>query len=191
MMKNKELRDMNGKVVLDMAMSLDGLIAAANDEDGGLHDYFFSPVGETVKVIEDGFKTTGAILMGRRSYDTGAKQDGFADNPYQVPTFVLTSKVPTALSKGAESFAFVTNGMESAIKQAKAAARDREVVVGGGAETAQRLLQAGLIDEIYIHLVPVLLGEGKRLFNSTDCKLERIYVIDAPDVTHLRYRVIK
>jgi dihydrofolate reductase len=83
-----------GKVLLDMAMSLDGFIAGPNDEDRGLHNYFFSPASGTAEVIEEGFKTTGAIITGRRSYDIGAAQDGFADNPYNVPTFVLTSERP-------------------------------------------------------------------------------------------------
>ena len=90
-----------GKVVLDMAMSLDGFIAGPKGEDGGLHNYFFSPSGATAEVIEEGFKTTGTIIMGRRAYDVGAKQDGFVDNPYQVPTFVLSSDVPKTVAKGA------------------------------------------------------------------------------------------
>jgi len=183
-----------GKVLLDMAMSLDGFIAGPNDEDGGLHNYFFSPSGATAEVIEEGFKTTGTIIMGRRAYDVGAQQDGFVDNPYQVPTFVLTSDVPKQAAKGAEAFIFVTDGIESALKQAKAAAGDKDVVIGGGAATAQQFLKAGLLDEIQIHLVLVLLGEGKRLFDhlgTEHIELESTRVIESPGVTHLRFRVGK
>ena len=183
-----------GIVLLDMAMSLDGFIAGPNNEDNGLHDYFFAPTGETAEVIEEGFRMTGAIIMGRRSYEVGAQQDGFADNPYQVPTFILVSDVPQTLSKGAEAFVFVTDGIESALAQARAAAGDRDVVIGGGAYTAQQFLQAGLVDEIQIHLVPILIGEGKRLFDQPGAKLiklESTRVMASPAATHLRFQVIK
>ena len=182
------------KVVLDMAISLDGYIAGRDDEDGGLHDYFFSPSGETANVIEEGFKTTGAIVMGKRTYETGAKQDGFVDNPYQVPTFILTHVVPPQKAKGAEDFVFVTDGVESLIRQARAAAGDKDVVVGGGAGIAQLFVSAGLVEEIQLHLVPVLLGDGKRLFeHSSDSpiRLEKVRTVDGPHVTHLRFRVVK
>jgi dihydrofolate reductase len=183
-----------GKVILDMSMSLDGFVAGPKDEDGGLHHYFFSPSAETSKIIEEGFKFTGAIIMGRRSYDIGAAQDGFANNPYQVPTFILSSKVPKKRAKGAEDFVFVSDGIESAIVQAKAVVGKRYVVVGGGAITARQFLDAGVLDEIQIHLIPVLLGQGKRLFETecgTPVELDTMRVVDGGDVTHLRYRVVK
>jgi dihydrofolate reductase len=182
------------KVVLDMAMSLDGFIAGANDEDHGLHNYFFSPSGPTREVIEEGFKTTGTIIMGRRAYEIGAAQDGFADNPYQVPTFVLTHHVPQTVSKGAEAFVFVTDGIESVLEQAKAVTGNRDIVIGGGANIAQQYLRARLLDEIQIHLVHRLLGEGVQLFDdpeSQQVELERIRVIDSSGVTHLQFRVRK
>ena len=182
------------KVILDMAMSLDGFIAGPNDEDRGLHDYFFSPAGPTIEVIEEGFKTTGTIIMGRRAYDIGAAQNGFADNPYQVPTFILTHHVPEKIATGADAFIFVTDGIESALEQGKAVAGDRDVVVGGGANIAQQYLTARLLDEIQLHLVPVLLGDGIRLFDhmgNEQIELEKTRVIDSSAVTHLRFRVIK
>jgi dihydrofolate reductase len=183
-----------GKVILDMAMSLDGFIAGPNNEDGGLHNYFFSPAGTTAGVIEESFKTTGAIIMGRHSYNLGAEQAGFEDNPYQVPTFILTHKVPERVAKGAEAFTFVTDGIESTLKQAIAAAGDRNVVIGGGANIAQQFLKAGLVDEIQLHLVPVLLGAGLRLFENLEAesiKLEFAGAIAAPDANHLSFRVVK
>ena len=181
-------------VLLDMAMSLDGFISGPNDEDQGLHNYFFSPSGPTREVIEEGFKMTGTIIMGRRAYDVGAVQDGFADNPYQVPTFVLTHRVPQKPAKGAESFVFVTDGIESALEQAKAVTDDRDIVIGGGANIAQQYLRAGLLDEVQIHLVHSLLGAGIRLFDHYDAQqieLERMKVIDGGAVTHSRYRIVK
>jgi dihydrofolate reductase len=183
-----------GKVILDMAMSLDGFVAGPHDEDGGLHNYFFSPAGDTAKVIEEGFQTTGVIVMGRRSYDIGAAQDGFVDNPYQVPTFVLTHVVPEKVAKGAEAFIFVTDGIDSLLNQAKAAAGDKNVVIGGGANIAQQFMKAGAIEEIQLHLVPVLLGEGFRLFEHIGpehIELESTNVIAASDVTHLQFRVVR
>ena len=179
-----------------MAMSLDGFIAGPNDEDHGLHDYFFAPADPTKEVIEEGFRTTGTIIMGRRSYEVGAAQAGFEDNPYQVPTFILTHQLPEKVAKGAETFVFVTGGIESALEQAKAASGDRYVVVGGGANIAQQYLNARLLDEIQIHLIPTLLGQGIRLFDhlsmeSTETELESTGVIEGSGVTHLRFRVIK
>jgi dihydrofolate reductase len=181
-------------LLLDMAMSLDGFIAGPNDEDFGLHNYFFSPSGATQDVIEEGFKTTGTIIMGKRSYEVGAAQDGFADNPYQVPTFIITHQVPEKPARGAEGFIFVMDGIESALQQARAVTGDRNIVIGGGSNLAQQYLKAGLVDEIQIHLVPILLGEGIRLFDFTGgapIQLERTRVIQGSGVTHLRFQVVK
>ncbi len=154
------------KIVLDMAVSLDGFISGPHGEDHGLHNYFFSPSGVIGEVVQEGIKNTGTIIMGRRTYEIGAAQpDGYADDPYQVPTFVLTHHVLEKVAKGAEAFIFVTDGIESALAQAKAVAGDRDVVVGGGANIAQQYLNAGLVDEIQIYLVPILLGNGLRLFD--------------------------
>lgn len=183
-----------GKVILDMAMSLDGFIAGPHGEDGGLYNWYFAPSGGSGEVIEESINTFGAILMGRRAYDVGDQQDGFVDNPYNVTNFVLTHHIPEKVAKGATLFIFVTDGIESALKQAKASAGDKDIAVGGGANTAQQFLKAGLIDEIQIHLVPVLLGAGIRLFDhlGTDqIELESTRVIESPGVTHLKFRVVK
>lgn len=181
-------------VLLDMAMSLDGFVSGPNGEDHGLHDYFFSPAGQTVEVIEEGYKTTGNIIMGKHSYEAGVEYGGFADDPYQVPTFVLTHHVPQNVPKGAESFVFVTDGIESALAQARTVTGDRDVVIGGGADTARQYLRAGLIDELQIHLVHTLLGTGIWLFdqmNVEPMQLVKTRVIDSVGVTHLRFRVAK
>jgi dihydrofolate reductase len=177
-----------------MAMSTDGFISGPNGEDHGLHNYFFSPAGPTVEVMEEGFRTTGTILMGRRAYDHGAAQDGFVDDPYQVPTFVLTHHIPEKPAKGAESFVFVTDGIESALGQARAVAGDRNIVIGGGANIAQQYLKARLVDEIQIHLVHTLMGHGIRLFDLKDVEpigLAKTRVVDSVGVTHLQFRVLK
>lgn len=185
-------------VLLDMSMSLDGFIAGPNDEPGGLHDWFFSPPGGVTdsnrEVVDESVRTTGAIVTGRRTYDQGDEVDGFVDSPYKVEHFVLTHDVPEKVAKGEMTFTFVVDGIESALEQAKAAAGDRNVAVGGGASIARQCIKAGLIDEIQIHLVPVLLGEGIRLFEhlgAEQIELERTRVIESPGVTHLGFRVVK
>jgi len=134
--------------------------------------------------------------MGRRAYEMG-DPDSYAGNyEYQVPIFVLTHRVPEKLPKedGRLTFTFVTDGIHSAIEKAKAAAGDKNVTVIGGANTVQQVIRAGLLDEIQIHLVPVLLGNGLRLFEhlgAEPIELEKTRVIESPGVTHLRFCVIK
>ena len=181
-----------GKVILDMAMSVDGFIAGPNDDDRGLHTYFFAPAPETTKLIDAGIKTTGAMIMGRRTYDLGDHFDGFADTPYKVPHFVLSHTVPTKPAKGETAFTFVADGIESALRQAKAAAGDRAVVIGGGASVAQQFLAAGLIDELQLYLIPKLLGQGVRLFEQLDdhpLELVQTALVTTPDVTHITFHI--
>lgn len=181
-----------GKVLLDMAVSLDGFVAGPGGEPNRLHDWFFSPAG--AEAVDESVSNTGAILIGRRTYDQGDEMDGFADSPYAVEHFVLTHGAPEEAAKGGMKFTFVTDGIESAIERAKAASGGRNVAVGGGARVAQQCLKAGLVDEIQVHLVPVLLGEGIRLFEhlgTEQIELERTRVVEAPGVTHLMYRIVK
>jgi dihydrofolate reductase len=182
-----------GKVLLDMAMSLDGFIAGPNNTDGGLYNWYFAPAPESASVIDELVKTIGAIIMGRHTYETGDEADGFADDPYTATRFVLTHHLPEKVAKGAETFIFVTDGIESALRQAQAAAGEKVVAIGGGADVAQQYLRAGLVDEIQIHLIPTLLGDGLRLFehhNTATIPLERTRVIESVGVTHLKYRVV-
>jgi len=181
-----------GTVILDMAMSLDGFAGGPNGEDRGLNDWFFSPAGRSGEIIQESIATTGAIVMGRRTYGVGDDGEGFSDTPYDAAHFVLTSKPPASTPKGNVSFTFVTDGIASVLEQARAAAGVRNVAIGGGPSTAQAFIEAEVLDEIQIHLIPVLLGEGIRLFGQTSRRLALapIRVIDAPDATHIRYRVV-
>ncbi|NJK81254.1 MAG: dihydrofolate reductase [Chloroflexaceae bacterium] len=181
-------------VLLDMAMSLDGYIAGPDDADGGLNDWFFDPSRHNAEVVAESLHTTGALIIGRRTYDIGAALNAFADTPYHVPHMVVSHTVPAQTATSPAPFIFVTDGIVSALTQARAAANGKDVVLGGGASIAQQYLRANLIDEIQIHLVPVLLGNGIHLFNrdsSTIQKLEGTRVIGSSGVTHLRYRVVK
>jgi dihydrofolate reductase len=210
-----------GKVIVALAMSLDGFVAGPNDGgdrplgDGGtrLFDWYFD--GDTpirayqsaaergvpvppfklsrtsAEVFEDLVDSGGAVVTGRRTYDIANAWSGNGPAP-GVPVFVVTHHVPDHPPRGESSYTFVTDGVESAIEQAKAAAGDRYVSVMG-ASVPQQCLRAGLLDEIQIHLVPVLLGGGVRLFEhfGTDSiQLDTVRVVEAPGVTHLRYRVL-
>ena len=179
------------EVLLDMAVSLDGFVAGPNDELGELHDWFFSPAG--AEAVEESVRNTGAIVIGRRTYDQGDGMDGFAQSPYTVEHFVVTHEAPDGAARGEMKFTFV-DGVQAAIEKAKEAAGERNVAVGGGASVAQQSLAAGLVDEIQVHLVPVLLGGGIRLFGGPKAGrigLEKARVVDAPGVTHITYHVLK
>jgi dihydrofolate reductase len=139
------------------------------------------------------FSTTGAILTGGRTYDIVNGWE--SSHPiHDVPVFVLSKDVPEKVPKGKSTLTFVTDGIISVVKQAKAAAGAKNVYVLGGANTAQQCLGSGLLDEMQIHLVPVLLGDGARLFDHIgigQIELVKTRAIDSPGVSHLRFRVIK
>jgi dihydrofolate reductase len=180
-----------GKVFLDMAMSLDGFIAGPNGEDGGLHDWYFAPSGNATLILEELVQDIGAMVLGRRVF--GEQPDGF-DTPYKVPHFVLTHRARQGVERDGATFTFVTDGIESALGRAKAAAGDRDVCVAGGANVAGQFLRAGLLDEVQLHLAPVLFGGGLRLFDqlgARQIKLERTRVLESPGATHLKFRVVK
>ena len=156
------------------------------------------------ELLEESMAGTGATLMGRRMFSGGAgpweedpNADGWwgADPPFRMPVFVLTHHARETVTKqGGTSFTFVTDGIESALEEARAAAEERDVAVAGGANVAQQYLNAGLLDELQIHVAPLLLGGGVRLFDNVDAervRLEGTKAIESPAVTHLRYRVVK
>ncbi len=177
------------KVFLDMAMSLDGFVSGPNNEDSGLHDWYFAPVGNAAVVIDELLQGIGAMILGKRVY--GDVPEGW-DTPYKVPHFVITHTARKAVARDGMAFHFVTDGIESALAQAKAAAGEKAICVAGGASTAQQFLQAGLIDEIQLHLVSKLLGGGLRLFDNLETmNLARMRVLESPGVTHLQFRVVK
>jgi dihydrofolate reductase len=201
-----------GRVTSNISMSLDGFIAGANDRpgngmgDGGerLHDWVTKldtwrqshglEGGETnadSEMVEDTASRAGAIVLGKRMYDNA---EGWGDSPpVHKPVFVLTHHASEPLHKdGGTTYTFVSDGIERAIELAQAACGDKDVAIIGGASVIQQSMRAGLLEELQIHLVPILLGQGVRLFDEIDfsqVKLERTHVIDSPDVTHLTYRV--
>ena len=151
--------------------------------------------------VRETFDSIGAFVMGRGMYsggegpwDADPNADGWwgDDPPFRAPVFVLTHHArERATKEGGTSFTFVTDGVESAIRQAREAAGEKNVGVAGGADAVQQALRAGLVDELRLHLAPVLLGSGTRLFKGlVDVELGRTEVVGSPAVTHLTYRVV-
>jgi dihydrofolate reductase len=155
------------------------------------------------ELLEETLRNTGATVMGRRMFSGGSgpwEDDPNADGwwgdepPFRHPVFVLTHHPRDPETKqGGTTFTFVTDGVESALERARDAAGDKDVAIAGGADAIQQFLGAGLVDEFQIHVAPILLGRGTRLFEDApaDLKVETVGVIETPRVTHLRYRVVK
>ena len=187
--------------VLYMSMSLDGYIAGPNDEPGNpggdgfgrLHDWYgdsqpsgAGPSKASVEFLGE-MNATGAVLAGRRTVE---QVDHYNGHHHGVPIFVPSHRPPGPSVANYPLVTYVSDGIESAMAQAKAAAGDRNVVVHG-AYTAQRALEAGVLDELQIHQIPVLLGQGLRMFDvlPSPVELDVVRVIDTPQATHIRYRV--
>ena len=178
-------------VLLDMAISLDGHIGRRDGSDPGLYDWYFDPSDVSKPVVDELVETTGAIVLGRGAFGHGDDAQGWDDTPYAVKHFVVTHRPPPARLEGPVDFVFVTEGVAAAIELAREAAGDRYVTVGGGGDIARQGLAAGLVDEIQLHVVPVVLGAGVPLFAGfeTELRLTKTRVVDGPVVTHLRYEV--
>jgi dihydrofolate reductase len=209
------------KLRFQISMSLDGFIAGPNQSEenplgeGGeqLHEWVIAleawrkPHGReggeanaSTEVVEQSLENLGATVMGRNMFGGDGPWgddpwDGWwgDDPPFHTPVFVVTHHAREPLAKeGGTTFTFVTDGVESALEQARDAAGGKDVALGGGASVAQQYLKAGLIDEMQIHVVPILLGDGARLFDNlegADVALEITCAVEAPGVTHITYRV--
>lgn len=181
------------KVVGGMTLSLDGF---ASDAHGDLSRLYpdLAALGQS-EMLQEEIRTTGAVVMGRHSYAMG-DPDSFADSyEYQAPIFVLTHHIPQHKPKTNDKLTvtFVTDGIEAAVAQAKAAAGDKNVVLIG-ASINQQCLNAGLCDELHIGIMPVVLGAGLRLFEQIDAAtiaLEKIRVFESADRTDIWFRVVK
>jgi dihydrofolate reductase len=187
-----------------MSMSLDGFIAGPNDGPGNpggdgfmrLHEWYgFASTpsndggsGWGSHFMQEGY-ATGAVLAGRRTVE---QVDHWGGNHHGVPIFVPSHRAPAAAALKYPLVTYVNEGIVAAMARAKAAAKGKDVMVHG-AYTAQRALEAGVLDELQIHQIPVLLGAGRRMFDIllARIELEIVRVIDTPEATHIRYRVIK
>ena len=208
-------------VTSHLSISLDGFAAGPNQSvqnplgEGGerLHEWAFATQtwraqhglegGERnvdAEVVEEVVRGVGAYIMGRKMFGGGdgpwdESWTGWwgEDPPFHAPVFVLTHHERDPLPmQGGTTFTFVTDGIESALEQARAAAGDRDVSIAGGASAVQQYLAAGLLDELYLHVVPVILGAGEGLLeNVGDPALEPVKAIHSPGVTHVKYRVVR
>ena len=207
-------------ITCQISISLDGFVAGPNQSadhpigEGGmrLHQWAFATRGWRAQqgleggesnddsgVIDDLLRDVGAYIMGRKMFGGG---DGpwdetwtgwwGEDPPFHAPVFVLTHHAREPLvMKGGTSFTFITGGPGSALEQARSAAGGKRIAIAGGASVARQFLAAGMLDELYLHVVPVVLGAGERLLeNVGDPTLEPVTVVASPAVTHIKYRVI-
>jgi dihydrofolate reductase len=209
------------KLRFEIAISADGYVAGPNQSgehplgEGGeqLHEWVVKldawrqahgreggEVNPSSEIVEEAMSGVGAVIMGRNMFGGGPGPWGEEPwrgwwgevPPFHVPTFVLTHHEREPLEmEGGTTFHFVTEGVGSALSQARAAAAEQDVRLGGGASAAQQFLAAGLIDELQLNVVPLLLGAGERLFENVGAELdlEQERVVHTPEVTHIRYRV--
>lgn len=206
-------------VTCHISISLDGFVAGPNQSvenpigEGGmrLHQWVFETASwrrqqgleggahsVDSEIADEVVRNVGAYIMGRNMFGGGSGQwdetwtGWWGDEPpYHAPVFVLThhSREPLPM-QGGTTFTFVTEGVDSALEQARAAAGDGDVAIAGGASTVQQYLAAGLLDELYLHIVPIILGAGERLLEDVgDPILEPVKVIASPAVTHVKYRI--
>ncbi len=189
-----------GNVYVNITMSLDGFVAGPNISEanplgeGGerLHDWMFKDRTEADNAIAEEMNArAGAIILGRRTYADAIDGAWGGVTPFQAPAFVLATNAPV---KVADGFTFVTDGIESALKQARTTAGEKDIWLMGGANVIQQYIKAGLVDEIQISIAPVLFVKGTRLFEhiGTDSvELQSNRVIQTPQATHIRYNIIK
>ena len=189
------------KVIFDISVSLDGYMTASGRRpaepmgDGGLRlvQWAFGDDERDRAILTDGIASIGAVIAGRRTYDDSLPWwgPGGPTGEARLPVFVVTHSVPDdAPADGV--YVFVTDGIESALEQARAAAGDKDVTVMGGAQTGQQFIAAGLVDELSLHVVPVLFGAGTRMFENLGdghITLEPLATIQTTQATHLRLRI--
>jgi dihydrofolate reductase len=190
-----------GTVYLEMSMSLDGFITGPNvgvgngmgDDGDRLHDWKFGAKTETdAAIVDEIYESTGAVLIGKRMFDVGFEPWGDPP-PFGMPVFVVTHEEREPLPmQGGTTYTLVTEGIEAALELARAAAGDKNVGIWGGANIFREYLRAGLLDEMQIHLIPILLGDGIRLFEDLGpdrMELRKTSSIETPSATHFRFEV--
>jgi dihydrofolate reductase len=192
------------KLVSNISVSLDGFITDPNasvgtplegNDPGRLSDWQFDAKTETdAAIVDEMYESTGAVLMGKRMFDVGFEPWGDPP-PYGMPVFIVTHEEREPLPmQGGTTYTFVTDGIEAALELARAAAGDKNVGIWGGANIIREYLRAGLLDEMQIHLIPVLFGDGIRLFEDLGperIELRRTSSIETPSATHFRFEVVK
>jgi dihydrofolate reductase len=191
------------KVFCEISMSLDGFISGPNvrvgngmgDDGDRLHDWRFDAKTETdAAILDEIYASNGAVVLGKRMFDVGFEPWGDPP-PFGMPVFIVTHEKRDPLPmKGGTTYTFVNGGIDAALDLARAAAGDKDVLIQGGANIIRQYLEAGLLDEMRIQLIPILFGDGTRLFEGLDpegIELKKTGAIDTPAATHLRFEVVK
>ena len=191
------------KVYAEQSMSLDGFTTGPNvrvgngmgDDGDRLHDWRFDAKTETdAAVLDEIYAANGAVVIGKRMFDVGFEPWGDPP-PFGMPVFIVTHEAREPMPmQGGTTYRFVTDGIEAALELARAAAGDNNVLVQGGANIIRQYLTAGLLDELHIAIVPILLGDGIRLFEGLDpagIELRKVSSIDTASATHFRFEVVK
>jgi dihydrofolate reductase len=185
-----------GKVILGLTISLDGFAEDINGSVGKLYPDL-DALRDT-EVLKQSILSTGSVVMSKKEFGMAKDPDSLAGNyEYQVPIFVFTDKAPEKHPKETDklTFTFVTDGIESAVRQAKAVAGDKNVTIIGSASTTQQCLSAGLADELHIDIIPVFLKTGFRPFEgmgNRSIKVERVKLVELPaGRTHIRFKIVK
>jgi dihydrofolate reductase len=190
------------RVIVDISTSLDGFVSKHDDDPGPIHKWLFSgdrlnphndmfkTAGKSGDVLDEMLTTTGAVVAGKRTYDLTNGWNG--EYPITgVPVFVVTHETPKNVPGGKTPFTFV-NGVTEAVEQAREGAGDKNVSIIGGASIIQQALEAGVVDELIVHVVSAILGDGIRLIDKgSTIELNQLSSTDAPGVTHIRYAVKK
>jgi len=188
------------KVISEITMSLDGFIAGPGisskqpmGKDGlRLHEWIFNSKTDTdSNLLKELVESSGAVIVGSRTYVTAIEDAWDGVSPFTVPAFVLCHNPP---AKTVDGFTYITDGIESALNKARAVAGDKNIWIMGGANIIQQYLKANLLDSIHIHIVPVVFATGTRLFDligSDKIELKKTVVIDTPAATHIKYDILK
>jgi dihydrofolate reductase len=193
-------------VTCDLSVSADGYVAGPNQSfenpigEGGmsLHEWHFDAEGVDKTIVEEWQSGVGAYIMGRNMFghDRGEWDLDWSgwwgdEPPYGVPVFVLGHRPRASLPVGRTTFHFVTEGIDAALEQARAAAGEQNVAIAGGASTVNQYLSGGLVDQLHLHISPIVLGgPGERLFDGVPrTELEPVQVVGSPGVTHVKYAV--
>ncbi len=193
-------------VTCDLAISADGYVAGPNQSfenpigEGGLrlHEWHFDPEGVDREIVEEWQRDVGAFIMGRNMFgpDRGEWDLGWTgwwgeEPPYGVPVFVLGHRTRESVPVGRTTFHFVTDGIHAALRRAREVAGEQKIAIAGGASTVNQYLAAGLIDQLHVHIAPIVLGgPGERLFEGVPpTDLELVEVVSSPAVTHVKYAI--
>ena len=188
------------KIILDITMSLDGFIAGPDittkqpmGKDGQrLHEWIFNKKTDTdTKLITEIVQSSGAVIVGSRTYVTAIDKAWEGASPFGVPAFVVCTNLPETIVPG---FTFVTDGITSVLTKAKAVAGEKNIWVMGGASIIQQFLKEKLFDDLHLHIAPIILTKGTRLFEfigEVQIELKKTKVTDTPGVTHMQFEIVR